>query len=64
MYYKIAKRYYWDRIYRDIREYVRTCKVCQKQGKLWRKEYLYPIKIEQAFECVGIDLVGLLPITN
>jgi hypothetical protein len=64
MYYKIVERYYWDGMYRDIREYVRTCEVCQKRGKSRRKEPLHPIKIGQAFERVGIDLVGPLPITN
>src|ERR1051325_3301390 len=64
MYYKIVERYYWDGMYRDIREYVRTCEVCQKRGKSRRKEPLHPIKIGQVFERVGIDLVGPLPITN
>ena len=28
MYYKITEWYYWDQIYRDIQEYVKTCKEC------------------------------------
>lgn len=64
MYYKIAERYYWDQMYRDIKEYVRTCEQCQRRGKARRKEPLHPIKIGQAFERIGIDLVGPLPITH
>ncbi|RIB09594.1 hypothetical protein C2G38_2208503 [Gigaspora rosea] len=49
-------------MYRDTREYVRTCEQCQRQGMSQRKEPLYPIKVEQTFEQIGIDLVGPLPI--
>jgi Integrase zinc binding domain len=28
MYYKIAERYYWDQMYRDIQEYIHTCTRC------------------------------------
>ena len=28
MYYKIAKWYYWNQMYRDIQEYVKTCETC------------------------------------
>ena len=63
MYYKIAERYYWDQMYRDIQEYVKTCETCQKRQKGRRKEPLHPIQIGRAFERVGIDLVGPLPLT-
>ena len=64
MYHKIAERYYWDQMYRDIKEYIQTCEQCQKRGKAKRKEPLHPIKIGRAFERIGINLVGPLPITN
>src|SRR6201988_4389592 len=64
MYYKIAERYYWDQIYRDVKEYVKTCEECQKRQKGKRSEPLHPIQVGRAFECIGIDLVRLLPITN
>src|SRR5260364_360557 len=63
MYYKIAERYYWDQMYRDIQEYVKTCETCQKRQKGKRKEPLHLIQIGHAFERVGIDLVGPLPLT-
>ena len=64
MFYKIAERYYWDQMYRDIKEYVRTCEECQKRLKSKRKEPLHPIQVGRAFERIGIDLVGPLPITQ
>ena len=50
-------------MYRDIKEYVRTCEECQKRLKSKRKEPLHPIQVGRAFERIGIDLVGPLPIT-
>ena len=62
MFYKIAERYYWDQMYRDIKEYVRTCEECQKRLKSKRKESLHPIQVRKAFERIVINLVGPLPI--
>ena len=45
MYYKIADLYYWDQMYKDIRNYVQACEVCQKRAKTKRKEPLYPIQV-------------------
>ena len=28
MYYKIADLYYWDQMYRDIKNYIQACEVC------------------------------------
>ena len=64
MYYKIADLYYWDQMYKDIKNYVKACEVCQKRAKTKRKEPLYPIQIGWAFERIGIDLVGPLIITK
>src|SRR5205085_12026253 len=64
MFYKIAERYYWDQMYRDIKEYVRTCEECQKRAKTKRKEPLHPIQVGRAFERIEIDLVGPLTITK
>ena len=51
-------------MYRDIQHYVRSCETCQKRLKGKRKEPLHPIQIGRAFERIGIDLVGPLPITT
>src|SRR5437868_14270207 len=64
MYYKIADLYYWDQMYKDIKNYVQACEVCQKRAKTKRKEPLYPIQVGGAFERIRIDLVGPLTITK
>jgi hypothetical protein len=51
-------------MYRDVQEYIKTCETCQKRLKGRRKEPLHPIQIGRAFERIGIDLVGPLPITT
>jgi hypothetical protein len=64
MYYKISERYYWDQMYKDIQNYVKSCETCQKRLKGKRKEPLHPIQVGRAFERIGIDLVGPLQITQ
>ena len=64
MYYKITDLYYWDQMYKDIRNYVQACEVCQKRAKTKKKESLYSIQVEWAFERIGLDLVGPLLITK
>ena len=64
MYYKITDLYYWNQMYKDIRNYVQACEVCQKWAKTKRKESLHSIQIGRAFERIRIDLVGPLLITK
>ncbi|KAG1087671.1 hypothetical protein G6F40_013671 [Rhizopus arrhizus] len=42
---KIASRYYWDNMTKDIMEYVKKCHRCQKYGKKSLKEELYPVAV-------------------
>jgi hypothetical protein len=57
-------RYYWPTLGKDICEYIRTCDTCQRHNKPNQKEALYPIQVEQPFDQIGIDVVGLLSITE
>ena len=63
-YNKIKERYYWNQMYDDIKEYIRTCDTCQRFGKPERNEPLHSIEIIQPFERIGIDIVGPLPETE
>ena len=63
-YNKIKERYYWNQMYDDIKEYIKTCDMCQRFGKPERKESLHSIRIKQPFERIGIDIVGPLPETT
>jgi hypothetical protein len=62
-YNKIKERYYWNQMYDDIREYIKTCNTCQRFGKPERNEPLHSIKVIQPLERIGIDIVGPLPET-
>src|ERR1044071_9246811 len=59
-YNKIAERYYWKGMYKDIKRYVRYCEACQRRGQKGGKGNLYPIKVGEPFERIGIDFVGPL----
>ena len=57
-------RYYWPQMGEDIKNYIKSCQICQKFGRTRRKEPLHPICIGESYDQVGIDLVGPLPITK
>src|ERR1044071_1646603 len=61
---KMRTRYYWPQMYEDIREYVRSCDICQRRGKYRRTEPLHPIPVGEPFYRIGIDYVGPLPRTK
>lgn len=60
---RIKEKYYWNQMYNDIKEYIKTCDTCQRFGKPERNEELHSIKVNQPFERIGIDIVGPLPET-
>jgi hypothetical protein len=39
---KVASRYYWDGIYKDVKEHVRTCRECQAHTTRRYEEELHP----------------------
>ena len=43
-----------------IEEYVRTCDICQKRGRPFRRETHIPISVKGPFQRVGIDIKGPL----
>ena len=61
---KTRQRYFWPTMGTDIKKYVETCDVCQRQGKPTRTEEMRPIKVGQAFDRLGIDIVGPLKPTS
>ncbi|XP_045776096.1 uncharacterized protein LOC123874648 [Maniola jurtina] len=60
---KVAQRYYWPGIFRDVAKYVNKCEVCQKhKPSQEKKPGLMHIKnAEQPWEVVTTDLIGPLP---
>lgn len=47
----------------DIRSYIQLYNICQRRKRPLRNEPLYPIKIRQPFDRIGMDIIGPLPIT-
>ncbi|KAG2227135.1 hypothetical protein INT45_003865 [Circinella minor] len=45
-YHKIARRYYWEGMKKDIQDAISRCDHCQKQGKPTLNESLHPIPVE------------------
>ena len=66
-YNRIRDGYFWLGMKEEIEEYVRFCEECQRK-KLVRVKPRQPMTItstpEQAFEVLGIDIVGSLPLTT
>ncbi|KAL5493375.1 hypothetical protein EMCRGX_G014551 [Ephydatia muelleri] len=59
---KIAERYYWKGMTKDVAEYCGTCLVCQRRNKMPKKTAsLHPVGVpNRAFAQWGMDLVGPL----
>ncbi|CAH1768059.1 2693_t:CDS:2, partial [Entrophospora sp. SA101] len=43
---------------------IRSCDTCQQLRNRKKIEQLHPIEVGKVFDCVGIDIVGPLPITS
>ena len=64
IYDKIKKRYFWNTLYKDVKEYCQTCDSCQRRGGPKRNNNLSPIQPSDIFARWGIDIVGPLPVTE
>ena len=63
---KISRYFYWPGVRRDIKDFCKTCDLCQRVGKTPLKVVpLKPIKIEgEPFQKLVLDCVGPLPKTS
>src|SRR6266498_1194356 len=64
MYSQISKRYIWQNMRKDIKEYTKTCFQCQQRGSMKQNNQKKTIPLMDIFERWGIDIVGPLPITG
>nr|GFA32705.1 reverse transcriptase domain-containing protein [Tanacetum cinerariifolium] len=55
--------FYWSTIYRDAQDLVKSCDVCQRQGKISQRDEMphNSIQVCQIFDVWGIDFMGLFP---
>ena len=63
-YCRIKDRFWWKNMKTDIKNYLKACDVCQRRGNSKIPGPLYPIKVGQPFDRIGIDIVGPLPKTD
>lgn len=63
---EIKKRFYWKRMTRDIKDYIRTCETCQFRNKRQQVKIgsLQTIRVDRPFEVWAIDAIGPLPTTK
>nr|GEV67591.1 reverse transcriptase domain-containing protein [Tanacetum cinerariifolium] len=55
--------FFWPSIYRDAHEMIKTCDICQRQGKISQKDEMPQNSIEvcKIFDIWGIDFMGPFP---
>lgn len=59
---RIAKRFYWPRMYSEVKDYCKTCPECQLAvGRTPAYAPLIPLPVvDYPFERIGVDIVGPL----
>src|SRR6266481_6074793 len=65
-YYSVLKRFFFPRLYDEVRKYVASCDICQKNNYSNQKPsgLMQPVRIEKPFERLSVDLIGPMPKTK
>lgn len=60
---KIGRRFFWPKMRQQILNHIRTCDSCQRRKRVPGQKVglLKSIVVDQPFEKVGLDLIGLFP---
>jgi hypothetical protein len=58
MYRRVADRYWWKNLAKDVVQYCRTCEACQKLEPGREEEALHPTYVS------AINLVPMPPVSN
>nr|GEX43584.1 reverse transcriptase domain-containing protein [Tanacetum cinerariifolium] len=55
--------FFWPSIYHDAREMIKTCDICQRQGKISQRDEMpqNSIQVCEIFDIWGIDFMGPFP---
>nr|GEV56626.1 reverse transcriptase domain-containing protein [Tanacetum cinerariifolium] len=55
--------FFWPTIYRDAHKLVKSCDICQRQGKISQKDEMPQnvIQVSEIFDVWGIDFMGPFP---
>ena len=60
-YQKIAARYFWPEIMRDVKNHLKTCDPCQRRAAPREEEALHPIWTNVLWQKVCVDIVHMQP---
>ena len=62
----IRNKYYWPRMYDDIRQYVKTCEICQQSKRAFNAKPppLQPQPVDDVFSRWHMDILSGLPTTK
>ena len=58
-YSKIALRYWWPGLYREVEEFIKTCEACQKRKLGQVDKELHPTIYSALWRKVGLDVVHM-----
>src|SRR6266542_6396815 len=61
---QVQERYYWPKMYEDIKGYIQTYDACQQRGNPKANNILHLIELKASFQRIEIDIIGLLTITK
>jgi len=63
-YRRVADRYWWNDLAKDVARHCKTCEACQKREPGREEEALYPTWVSVMWKKVAIDLVLMPPVNN
>ena len=62
---KLRNRYWWPLAYTELRNWILSCPKCQRYKSRNTRAQLQPnLVTHEPFECVGVDILGPLPVTS
>ncbi len=56
-YRRVADRYWWDKLYAELKMYLQTCEECQRRDPSQSKEALHPTWVAVLWQKLGLDVV-------
>ena len=60
-YRKVADRYWWPKLFKDVQAFVKSCEQCQRRASGREEEALHPTWVSVLWEKVAIDIVHMPP---
>uniref|UniRef100_A0A3B3T815 Integrase catalytic domain-containing protein n=1 Tax=Paramormyrops kingsleyae TaxID=1676925 RepID=A0A3B3T815_9TELE len=61
---RVIARYYWSTLIQDVKDWVKDCHRCQLNDPIKTvPPFLHTIKVKEAWDVLGLDLIGPLPET-